>query len=465
MVSPVRSGIPPERLVEFAPSVGWLFLMVLPVVFQYQMFHVTGRSIQLIFVIAIGCAMLAADSLCYRMDRAYGAGSDDRAVHVGRILIGLCFVVPVATHLYLMPRIPLLSLFVDNHVGDRSLTQLRDESAKFLDVPSMVKYLFNWAVFIFAPIFIAVSASIGRRLQAIVGLVIGCAYALATLAKFPIVLLVLACLFALCLLPTGWQRRLVLGMVAAVLAGFLVTAVWLMSGAMDAFDGSHNQAQPAGLASMKSDDPRRAMSYGDYMRLAPMEPEHSISQMGVKNALTYVFYRALLTPADVSNRWYQYFTYVEDERLGRQFLLLEPRTAKTQTPSRLVGVWAYESRFPDKYTETVNANASFDADAFAHGGASGVALATFLLLAVRVGTAWLLRPHPIALAAYGVMLCLMAILPASASLQAIFGANGLFLIPIIVAMLFVAGRRRATLGFSGRVAASSDIADDPHSRK
>ena len=104
--------------------------------------------------------------------------------------------VPVATHLYLMPRIPLLSLFVDNHVGDRSLTQLRDESAKFLDVPSMVKYLFNWAVFIFAPIFIAVSASIGRRLQAIVGLVIGCAYALATLAKFPIVLLVLACLWA-----------------------------------------------------------------------------------------------------------------------------------------------------------------------------------------------------------------------------------------------------------------------------
>ena len=189
-------------------------------------------------------------------------------------------------------------------------------------------------------------------------------------------------------------------------------------------------AQSPVLAQMQPDDPRRALTYGYNFRLEPDAAEAPRSK--VQTMLEYAVYRAWLTPSDVSNRWYQYFIYVQKEPLGLRNFFPARGGAATEAPSRAVGLWAYRARFPHKYWDTISAYASFDADAFAHGGIPGVAVAVILLVLARVGAAYLLTAHPVGLASYGVFLSALAILPSSASLQAIFGANGLFIVLLVL---------------------------------
>jgi hypothetical protein len=178
---------------------------------------------------------------------------------------------------------------------------------------------------------------------------------------------------------------------------------------------------------MRADDPRRALTYGDNLRLE--SSEIALQRSKILNIATYAVYRIWLTPADVSNRWYQYYTYEKKEPLGLQGFL-PSRDMNKIMPSREVGIWAYQVRFPTRYSDAINANASFDADAFAHYGVLGVVIATALLLLARIGASFLLTSHTLGLVGYGVLLCGLAILPSSASLQAVFGAQGLFVILI-----------------------------------
>jgi len=64
----------------------------------------------------------------------------------------------------------------------------------------------------------------------------------------------------------------------------------------------------------------------------------------------------------------------------------------------------------------------------------GVVLAIVLLLAARVGAACLVTSHAVGLTAYAVLLCVLAILPSFASIQAILGANGLI---VVLALLLL----------------------------
>lgn len=428
-------------LVEFAPSVGWFCLMALPLACQYPTLHPTARDLQMGLVAAIALLMLMADWLAYRIGGTRRAASHTTQPGSGLWLIGLCFVGPIAFHLVLMPNYPLLAWLADRDLDYEVLMGMRDASAKFLEVPSLVKYSFNWALFIFAPMFITVTWMTGRRLLSSGGLLFAVFYAGMTLARFPLVMLLIACIFALCVLPSRMQRTLTLALgVAALAASFLVATI-VVGGMIDRQAADANGTVPAAVANLKADDPRRAMSVGDHSRLLL----HGV--VDHRNALVrgfeYAMYRAWLTPSDVSNRWYQYYSYVTTERVGMAFLVPGPRSATTQTPSRLVGVWAYLSRFPNRYNSSISANASFDADAFAHAGVPGVAIAVLLLLATRLAAACLLTTGTVAMAAYGVMLGMLALLPSSASLQAIFGANGLAIVPVLLLGIRIADARRA----------------------
>lgn len=436
MSAPKPRRTPLPAVMEFMPSLGWVTLMVLPVLLQYEMLHPVGRQLQVVAVLLIGIALMAGDWLACHLGRVHLVNRESLPGTTGLTLVGSAFLVPAAIHLLMMPRIPLLAALFDANIGAQSLHQLRDDSAKFLDVPVMAKYLFNWSLFVFGPIFVGVSMTTGHRIQGIAGLSFGCLYALASLAKFPVILFLCASATATAAASARLFASIGYTVVAVLVAASLFAAGWDVIECSMAVDGNH-LTMPS-FRVVNRDDPRLTLSCGDRMRLTTNgEESNAAAEEGVAGALHYLFYRVWLTPADVSNRWYQYFTYVTNRPLGLQFLLPWERSGDTATPSRLVGVWAYQSRFPDRYTMTVNANASFDADAFAHGGVLGIAIATMLLVAVRVGAACLATGHPIVLAAYGTMLCFLAVLPSSASVQAILGANGLVVVPALVLALFV----------------------------
>ena len=430
MKTSARNGAQLDSIVEFAPSFGWLGLMLLPLAFQYRDLHETGRSLQLALVSGIAVLLFLADWLCFNKAADRPPGMDRSPARPWLVLTGLGFLLPVATHLFLMPKIPLVAVLLDKDATENALTLLRLNSTKLLAVPPVISYMFNWAMVVFAPTHIIVALFTGRRWQALLVLVLAGLYAAATLARLPLVLLLATCVVASCVMPGPARRRLCVGLVCLVLLGFGFIGVLFASGTLVHLKSASGRAQSPVLAQMQPDDPRRALTYGDNFRYEPDPAELPRSKL--QAMLEYAVYRAWLTPSDVSNRWYQYFIYVQKEPLGLRNFFPARGGAATEAPSRAVGLWAYRARFPHKYWDTISAYASFDADAFAHGGIPGVAVAVILLVLARVGAACLLTVHPVGLASYGVFLSALAILPSSASLQAIFGANGLFIVLLVL---------------------------------
>ncbi len=431
-----------DVVAEFAPSVGWIGLMLLPLAFQYTDLHETGKALQLGIVCCIAVLLVFADWLSFKMalrrPSTLGHGMENRWL----FLVGLCFLLPAVAHLYLMPRIPLLALFTDKSATESSMTMLRLESGKLMAVPSAVMYLFNWALVVFAPVFVGLAWFTGRRRLATYGLLIASLYAVATWAKLPVALLLVTCVFMGCVLPGPLRRGLCLGGVVSILLVFGLLGILFATGSLTHLKSAESHAQSPVLLAMQPDDPRRALTYGDNFRFESVVADEDRSKF--RRILEYVVYRAWLTPADVSNRWYQYFTYVREKPLGIRSVFGVYDDAQGQAPSRVVGLWAYQARFPYKYWSTVSAYASFDADAFARGGVLGVLLATVLFLAARVGAAYLVTSHPVGQVGYAVMLCVLAILPSFASIQAIFGANGL-IVPLALLLLIRVSTPRVDL--------------------
>ncbi len=422
-----------DALVEFFPSVAWLGLMLLPLAFQYSTLHPVTRGFQLATVAAIAVFFFLADYLSFRKAVKSPCLLEGGLVSVRNwlFLVGLCFLLPALSHLYLMPEIPLVAAVTDWSTTQDSLRLLRHSSAKLLDLPPLVKYFFNWSLTVFAPLFIVVAFVTGKHLYAVLALLFAGLYAGATLAKLPLLLLLVTCFTAMCVMPTRFRRILSAGWVAAVLVGASLVAVFSLSGSVGFMAKDPSLVKSLEFPGMKADDPRLALTHGDIRRLTPEAADASHS--GMQNAAEYIFYRAWLTPSDVSSRWYQYFTYVQKEPLGLAGFLPFGREGAV-VPSRAVGIWAYQERFPHRYLQTISAYASFDADAFARGGGAGVALATLILLATRLTARFLVAAHPVSLAAYGVLLCAFAILPSSASLQAVLGAQGMF-IPLVILLI------------------------------
>jgi len=416
--------------------------MLLPLAFQFSDLHPTGRVLQMGIVFVIALLLFTADWVGLRIACQRRRILHEAQANRWRFVLGLGFAVPLAAHLYLMPRIPLLAILQEPATSESAMTMLRLEAGKLMHVPSFVMYVFNWALVVFAPVYVVASWLTGHKRAAVTGLLLACAYAAATWAKLPIVLLVLTCLFAGCVVPGHWRRKLCTGAIGLVLAAILILAAMFAAGSLQHLKGAGNHAQEGVLKDMRKDDPRRALTYGDNFRFESATPEDGGSHL--TDLLEYVVYRGWLTPSDVSNRWYQFFTYAHKAPIGLRSLLRSHDEAGSaeQAPSRQVGLWAYRARFPHRYWDNVNAYASFDADAFARGGVVGVFIATMLFLVLRIVSAWLLTSHPVGQAAYAVLLCGLAILLPVASTQAILGANGLFLIPVMLCLIRWQSARR-----------------------
>jgi hypothetical protein len=156
-------------------------------------------------------------------------------------------------------------------------------------------------------------------------------------------------------------------------------------------------------------------------------PSNESRMHSVLNSLVY---RVVLVPSDVAARWYQYYSSAA-QPLGWASII--SRSGQADAPSRLVGNWAYVGKFPDLYRSYINAYSSIDADAYSRAGLVGavfvVTLLALLRLVMAAAWSWMI----VGRVAYAVGMAMLFALPMQASLQAIFVANGLF---IVLSLLF-----------------------------
>ena len=96
-------------------------------------------------------------------------------------------------------------------------------------------------------------------------------------------------------------------------------------------------------------------------------------------------------------------------------------------PANRLGLWAYRSRFPDHYFESVRAYCSIDADAYSRWGFLGVIALALLLFIMRILWKLFRIEGQIGTALYASLLFVLGSALPAASLFAILLANGVFM--------------------------------------
>lgn len=324
----------------------------------------------------------------------------------------------------------MLSLFTDKNVD---LSDQRYLATKGLEVPVVIKYLYNWSLVVFAPLAIVLGVRSQRAWLSIALIVFSGFYAVATSAKFPLaqlLVLVIAGLISTATVQdrTRWYRTFIYVGVLSIFSLFIASQSFRSN--LVENDEIIREGRLGLLQRFSSDDPRSTLTLGDMQRLIP-ESKNSLGFIEkTEKIINYLFYRSFLTPVDVSIRWYEYYkTQAAPEGLMSIFL---SRGGSADSPSRIVGLWAYRDRFPDHYKAYINAYASFDADAYARYGLVGVFLATLLLLAIRLIGAICFRCTLFSRSLYGLLVGGLFLLPASASIQAMLGAQGLMVVIVLM---------------------------------
>jgi hypothetical protein len=410
---------------EFSPSISWFFLMTVPFLYQYEYFNYLGRATQFSSVFFISIFFFINDFYCAK-SKYFASNHLKFSKSAFFDALSFVFILALATHLFLMPNIPFLDvIFNSKALSSHDIGILRENSSKLLGVPQIFKYFFNWLIIIFCPISIVYFFLSARRKIAFTYLFFLVFYCISTTSKFPLFQFA-SSLFFIFIFNFRKFNFVFLNLIKWSLPLFFIALFFLLSTkGTDQKFLLNKDYYNVSVSKFLDNDPRRSFSLADNYR---SNYPHSDNKFD----LNYFVYRVWLTPADVSNRWFQFFSTFS---IGFANFWPFNRQSDIFTPAQSVGRWAFKDKFPDRYLDTVSANASFDADAFSRFGIFGVIIGALILAFFRYLSSALITKNPFSLLSYCIILSMLTILPFISSLQAIIGSHGLF-IPILIMMYF-----------------------------
>jgi hypothetical protein len=357
-----------------------------------------------------------------------GGGSQSRArrwvLALAIIATGLAFF-----HWALMPKIPLLEV-IQGMTDPHQLALDRENSAKLLIAPALLKYVFTWNSRILFPLVLAAAVLLRWWRLAIPIAILGLLYIMSPLEKFPSMLFILAPFLAL---AVRQRRRIyhplvVGGLIVSLLGPLLV----LQSTAIS--NSAHRLLhipQPA------------AASTGQAGNGAPAAGS-SYSLGAVVNGVTDLVLRRIGTgPADVTYEWFAYFPDAHGGYLnGSGWAPWEVLSSHRESPANMVGRWAFYGKAHYDIS-SISAYASFIADGWAEFGYLGVVLGCLVLfaLAVVIELTRAFITDPLCLACYTPALLLLTATVPIGGLLAILFSLGIVLSPLICLAYLLTGLR------------------------
>jgi hypothetical protein len=400
---------------------------------QFNSVFWESRSIQAFGVAFIGICLMLGDSVNVKPSNLYRNETSEQKSFISdyRIYVVL-FIVIASCHLILLKHIPLWEKYVNKISDAKILLSMREHTSKFLSVPDVVKYLFNWIGNISGPIGVILLILKRKYIRSAVFFLLALVYAKMSLAQIPLIILITA-IIVLLLGRNPYNKRIKIYTVSAVVAVpiFLGSTVFLIWSPNSIFNYEPSQIEANSL-SLPQNDPRSVLTIGDKTRLRS-ELYGNTKLPFLQSRCNYYLYRIFLVPIEVSSRWYQYFSGVSGEFIGLEGLTPGTRGKQYVHPSQRVGNWSYTSRFPKYYSETIHAYASIDADAYARFGTVGIVVAGVLVFLIRFGMKVLLGNTTMSPILYSLGIVMLALLLPIASLQAILIANGLFIVLLLMA--------------------------------
>lgn len=421
-------------LIECFPTLTWLTLMQIPFILTsggiapaFGHVHMAGVGLfSLALFIGDACAIRQRGKwppISHTSTKINWSKSCTRTI----VAFGFLVIAIPVYHLFHAQSVPLLMLISDSDSA-QSIMESREAFAKLLEVPLFMKYAFNWVMTVFGPVF-AILLLLSKRpvlmLFSIVWLVI---YALLSTAKSPIIFFILVTFTGTVPL---WKPQIV------TIARYFVFAIFMMMAASGIYrsnqlikifnESLQFQSEYITIKNGRlAEYPERGFGLSDIDRFRKTHAESP----SVNTVYNYLVYRVILTPIEVSYHWYTFFpTHSNGWRPVEE--IIGKRAENTSHAANRVGLWAYRSFFPDKYSTTVSAYASADADAYAFRGLFAVTVAACIILLMRLLVIPVMRRGIVGRSCGMMMLVFLGFFPSSASLQAILIAQGYFFMILI----------------------------------
>jgi len=321
-------------------------------------------------------------------------------------------------HWALMPGIPLVQLF--QGLDANQLQVARENSAKLLAAPTLVKYTFTWNSHILLPILFTTAILYRWRWTSVLIGIFGLLYVMSPLERLPAVLFVLTPFAALAIRDGKriWSPVVIVGVVASLLPALAITEATNY-----AVRAAPVSATPAQATPTPSPSPNTSpLSAGEFTGLP----------LPIAAALDLVLRRTGEGPTDVTYEWFVVFPSHHPYLNGSGWEPWRVLSPGYQTPANIVGLWAYYGK-AGYDLPSLSAYASFIADGWAEFGMAGVVIATLLLLGLCLALDLMrgLGAQPFTLACAVTPLVLVAVVAPLAGLPAMVLSLGVWLAPVL----------------------------------
>lgn len=420
-----------DEWIEYMPSIMWQLFLVCPFLYQVWDMEPIGNNEQGIGLLIFSIAIFLTDIYKVKNKFVWQWKNNNffmklinNIVRSGYFYLTV-FIILAGYHIISMgDNIPLLYSILHPEATDQSVSLMREEAVKLLEVPFWVKYLFRWNTNIIAPIGIILFWKDKKYFHAVLFVFLGCIYSFIITSEAPFIFFVGAIG-----IYGAYKMYKKISMKVRIAIGILACIVLI---------------RPIMYFAFNDNSPFRC-DYLDFQEepLANRMPYMDVSndELSAEQKLyNKVLRRIVMVPAVVGNYWYKY-AIVNDTYFGYGDMLPWARMGESaevlkKSPSNIVGIWAYVSKWPDKAGETISSNTSMDADAYGRGGFLALVVTALMYMGIRILMKWLYdENNELVEICYIIGVVIITLCLTSAPLQAILVAQGL--LPLIVAMFIV----------------------------
>ena len=386
--------------IQFLPSLCWTGFYFIPLLLEYDYLSPGTSKVHLFGAMFILGCLFAGDFLNSRtcnQPRKHSTGI------MPYMLLTLGFSLSIFHYILADSTIPIF-------MEESNRVLAREEFNK--GIPIMLRYIFNWSLSIFFPLSFSLFLLRGKYGWAAGTILIGSIYALSSSAKLPIVMFIWISVIILIANAKKFRTR----WLAVMYTVFIVCCV--TSGVVYKSLLSRSEFS-------NTNDSKQAV-IGMTGTAGEIRTSLHVKRVFVHPIADYFIYRAFFVPVEVSNNWYWYYL---DKPKGLQSWR-DRLKEDSKGLSREIGLNIYQQNDPQHYSDTTNANAGVDADAFARFGIMGIVLAGVAVLMIRFVSLGG-KQSEITWSASMITVGIMSILPLQASIQAVVGAHGIFILILV----------------------------------
>jgi hypothetical protein len=372
-------------------------------------------------------------------DRQRG-GNGDRLLRKWVLGLSVVAIALAVIHLALMPRVPAWDL-VTGFADPLQPNYDRETADKFLPVPTLIRYVFDWNQGIVFPILFAATVLMRWRPLAILIGIVGFIYVTSTLEKFPSIIFIAAPFIAVAVRSDRriWSRVVVGGLALSLLGPLAINQAPGISTSIH--QALHNVPPASATPTYDSSITTPVTGCGGVTSPAVQSsPSSPFSWRDLPASIKDILIRRIgAVPAEVTYGWFAYFPAQQAFLNGSGWEPWKVLAPGYRNPANAVGLWMYCGHTVT--LPSVSAYGSFIADSWGEFGYLGVLLGCLGMvlfgMVLELIRGFLTKPFFVA--CYAPSVLLFASLPPRAGVLATIVSSGLWLVPVLCA-LFLASQ-------------------------